>query len=196
MKKRKWPYKFPLAELTRRCLEYKRISARGAAVLLLYYVKLAYILPFAFLQRLYYDKKINVAQISKAPVFIIGHYRSGTTYLHTLLSKDKQFGYCTNYDMICPDSSLLLATPVKKIMQAIIYVFNIKTSMFNNKTPVLDEPAEEDRFLINKGSAYTDYWGFLFPLRNHTLSECTSQLGDERYFNAWKKEYFNLIKLI
>ena len=32
--------------------------------------------------------------------------------------------------------------------------------MFNNKIPDLDEPAEEDRFLLNKAAWHLDYWGF------------------------------------
>lgn len=37
-----------------------------------------------------------------SPVFIIGHWRSGTTFVHNLLSRDPQFGYCTTYQTVFP----------------------------------------------------------------------------------------------
>jgi len=37
------------------------------------------------------------------PVFILGHWRSGTTLLHYLMSRDPQFTYCNLYQIIgCP----------------------------------------------------------------------------------------------
>lgn len=37
-----------------------------------------------------------------SPIFIIGHWRSGTTFVHNLLSRDPQFGYCTTYQTVFP----------------------------------------------------------------------------------------------
>lgn len=189
-------YNFSLAVMTTFCLEYKNISAAGFILLVVYYLKLLMAIPLDLLQRLFYGKKISAVKITNAPIFIIGHYRSGTTYMHTLLSKDERFAYLSNYDMICPCSSLLSGAGLKRFLQMIINIFHIKTSMFNNKIPDLDEPAEEDRFLINKASAYTDYWGFLFPKNGDGLQQCSSGLENESYFNAWKKEYIELLQLI
>lgn len=196
MQKQHLPYRSPIAELTRRCLSYKRISFKAYFVLVLYYIKLFAALPFSFLQTLVYGKKIRNTRITEPPVFIIGHYRSGTTYLHTLLSKDERFGFFSNYDMVCPGTSLLFGNMLKNLLQSIVRLFNIKTSFFNNKTPDLDEPAEEDRFLVNKGSGFTDYWGFLFPLMKDALKECSGNLANELYFKKWEKEYTNALQLI
>ena len=38
----------------------------------------------------------------KDPVFIIGHWRSGTTFIHNVLSQDSQFGYCSTYQTVFP----------------------------------------------------------------------------------------------
>src|SRR5215470_11416971 len=37
---------------------------------------------FALLQRLSYGRRIDATPITEPPIFIIGHWRSGTTYLH------------------------------------------------------------------------------------------------------------------
>src|SRR5215510_12141658 len=57
--------------------------------------------PFYFLESLYV-KIVPHPPMHPAPVFVIGHWRSGTTYLHYLLSKDKQFASCTNVDAFTP----------------------------------------------------------------------------------------------
>jgi hypothetical protein len=57
--------------------------------------------PFQWFERLKYRKKLKSVQI-KNPVFIIGHPRSGTTFLHYLMSKDPSFGYCTTLQAMIP----------------------------------------------------------------------------------------------
>lgn len=37
-----------------------------------------------------------------APVFILGHWRSGTTFVHNVLSGDPRYGYCTTYQTVFP----------------------------------------------------------------------------------------------
>jgi len=58
--------------------------------------------PFTVYEKLRYRNKIKQTEITKPPVFIIGHWRSGTTYLHTLLSKDQNFTYVTNMQAFMP----------------------------------------------------------------------------------------------
>jgi hypothetical protein len=147
----------PVIELTRRVFNSGSISARGVALLPVYYLKLIVVMPVAFLQYLFYSSGIKRTVVSRPPVFIIGHYRSGTTYLHKLLSADERLGFLTYYDMICPNSSLLFGKWLKNVLQFFINKLGIKTSFFNNTIPSLDEPAEEERYLINKGSAYANY---------------------------------------
>jgi|GEM_PF-6310840 len=50
--------------------------------------------PFYFLESLSV-RIVPRPRMHPAPVFVIGHWVSGTTYLHYVLSKDKQFACCT-----------------------------------------------------------------------------------------------------
>jgi hypothetical protein len=59
---------------------------------------------FHWLDRWYYKKKINGYVFRKSPLFIIGHWRSGTTLLHNLLATDPGFGYTTTYQAIFPNN--------------------------------------------------------------------------------------------
>ena len=42
------------------------------------------------------------------PVFILGHWRSGTTHLHNLMTIDRRFAYPNNFDALFPNAMLLL----------------------------------------------------------------------------------------
>ena len=50
--------------------------------------------PARFLFKIKYHKKISNTIIKNPPVIIIGHWRSGTTYLHELISQDPQLDRC------------------------------------------------------------------------------------------------------
>ncbi|AZQ60689.1 sulfotransferase [Flammeovirga pectinis] len=48
--------------------------------------------------------KIDKNEIGKDPVFVLGHWRSGTTHLHNLLSKDPQFGFVNTFQSVFPNA--------------------------------------------------------------------------------------------
>src|ERR1044072_7122632 len=97
----------PLAELTRRVFNSGGISSKGMLLLFIYFLKLILVTPLAFLQFVFYSRRIKKTTINKPPSFILGHFRSGTTYLHKLMAATEQFGFVSYYDIICPNSSLL-----------------------------------------------------------------------------------------
>ncbi len=59
------------------------------------------------MQRLLFGKKIDATVIKQPPVFIVGHWRSGTTYLHELLELDSRFATPTTYQCFAPRHFLL-----------------------------------------------------------------------------------------
>jgi hypothetical protein len=57
-------------------------------------------------QRLWFGRRIDATPI-QPPLFIIGHWRSGTTFLHELLALDDRFTYPTTYQCFAPEHFLL-----------------------------------------------------------------------------------------
>ncbi len=53
------------------------------------------------LQRLFYARQIARTNI-EPPIFIVGHWRSGTTFLHELLARDPNFTAPTSYECFAP----------------------------------------------------------------------------------------------
>ena len=56
--------------------------------------------PLAALQDKRYEKLLANQPLEHDPVFILGHWRSGTTFVHNVFSCDKHFGYNTTYQTI------------------------------------------------------------------------------------------------
>jgi len=67
------------------------------------------LMPFGVLNSVLYryvqlrhGRRIRAAKIDQPPVFIIGHWRSGTTYLHELMVRDERFAFPTTYECFAP----------------------------------------------------------------------------------------------
>lgn len=191
--------KFPqiniaIFEFTRRVFKSGRISLKGVFLLPLYYLQLITAIPFAFLQFLFFSGRIKKITIKKDPVFILGHYRNGTTYLQKLLSSDNRFGCITNYDALFPNTNLLFGRKMEPVFQWMINIFKIKNPFFNNRIVLLSEPTEEDDYLMNKASAYSAYWGLVFPKRWREWLNGSTQLDNQTYLKGWKSEYLKALK--
>jgi LPS sulfotransferase NodH len=59
----------------------------------------------AQIERRWFGRRIEAARV-EAPLFILGHYRSGTTHLHNLLALDPQFGAPTFFQVLNPHTFL------------------------------------------------------------------------------------------
>ena len=70
---------------------------------MLYAIALSNVIaPFRIKEKIKFNKKIKQTEIKHHPLFIIGHWRSGTTYIHNMLSLDKTFGYCSTFTATVP----------------------------------------------------------------------------------------------
>jgi hypothetical protein len=113
--------------------------------------------PFNFLETLIYGKKINNTEILQAPVFILGHWRSGTTHLHNLLSLDSQFAYYRTFDAIFPKASIVLAC-----IESLIDLLLPKTRKIDNVSLSTESPQEEE-FGIARLTEMSFYHCFTYP---------------------------------
>ena len=56
----------------------------------------------ALVQSIVFGRKIARTEIREPPIFVIGHWRCGTTLLHRLLVRDERFAFPTTYDCFAP----------------------------------------------------------------------------------------------
>ncbi|MEM9015632.1 MAG: sulfotransferase [Verrucomicrobiota bacterium] len=118
-------------------------------------------LPLATIEKVKYGVAIRRTPIEEPPIFLIGHWRSGTTHLHNLMSRDSQFGYLKFTETALP---LDMLGPKVRIMRRIIDRALPDDRGFDKVKLSLDEPQEEEMALGNLNPI--GYYGvYHFPQR-------------------------------
>ena len=112
------------------------------------------------LQALLYGGRIRRSKIEQDPIFIIGHWRSGTTLLHELLVLDPRHTYPDTYASFCPNHFLVSAWLFKPVLR---FLLPSRRPM-DNMTAGWDKPQEDEFALCNMG-VRSPYLTFAFPNR-------------------------------
>ena len=158
--------------------------------------KLLYILSSTFLisvigtiEGLFFDKKIAQKKMQQDPVFIIGHWRSGTTFLHYLLTIDEQFGYLNNTQAFMPNTMLV----GKKLIQWLVKIHLFPKRPMDNVKITADSAQEEEFALSNFGCGA--YLGWYFPekIRDYFSKYIFFEGCSASEIRQFKKAYKNLI---
>ncbi len=117
------------------------------------------------LQQLILGRRIARVQVKDAPIFIIGHWRSGTTLLHELMVLDDRYTFPTTYDCFAPNHFLISAWFVKRLT----FLLPRQRPMDNMMTG-WDRPQEDEFALCNMGLP-SPYLRMLFPNEPAPYSE-------------------------
>jgi LPS sulfotransferase NodH len=112
------------------------------------------------LQSLLYRRRIREAELHGPPVFIIGHWRSGTTLLHELLVRDERWSSPSTYQCFAPSHFLLTEWFFRRFAR---WLLPGKRPMDNMDTG-WDRPQEDEFALVNLGMP-SPYRRIAFPRR-------------------------------
>ncbi len=150
-------------------------------------------MPFRFAERLFTDGKVKRYQVEQDPVFILGHWRSGTTYLHNILSQDPQYGYVTTFQGVFPE--VLLFGPNKFIFKNFMKAIMPKKRPGDNIELNADFPQEEE-FALSNRTKVNYYYFFYFPqfMRELYHKYVAFDTVDNTVIEHWKSEYLRLVK--
>ena len=105
-------------------------------------------------------KKLADKPLEMDPLFILGHWRSGTTFVHNIFACDKHFGYTTTYQTVFPHL-MLWGQPFFKKNMAFLMPDKRPTDNMELK---VDLPQEEE-FALSNMMPYTYYNFWFFPKR-------------------------------
>jgi hypothetical protein len=114
----------------------------------------------AAVQRLTYGKRIASTELHGPPIFIIGHWRSGTTLMHELIAKDDRFNFPSNFDAFIPDHFLVS----RPIFYPLVKLLMPSRRPMDNMAMSASSPQEDDFGLCSYG-APTPYRRIAFPNR-------------------------------
>ena len=92
------------------------------------------------------------------PLFVLGHWRSGTTLLHNLLALDDQFAFPNLYEVFFPHTFLITEDDRTALVKPLIP----RTRVMDNVPQRLDMP-NEDEFATAAASLCSPYMMWAFP---------------------------------
>jgi len=149
--------------------------------------------PFRTYERIVINPKYRKKLIKQNPIFIIGHWRSGTTHLHNLLCKDHQMGYTTTYQSVFPDT--LFNKLGRFLFEGFSRLLIPGTRAGDNVTLGSSLPQEEE-FALGDKTPISFYYFWMFPknIIDYYNSFIRFENIDKKQLKKWKSDYKLLIK--
>ena len=139
-----------------------------------------------------YAHRLAGQPLQHDPVFILGHWRSGTTFVHNVLSCDKHFGYCTTYQTVFPHLMMFGQPFFKKNMS---WLMPDKRPTDNMELAV-DLPQEEE-FALSNMMPYTYYNFWFFPKYQEEYCNRYMLFQDisPEELRVWEETFTKMIKI-
>jgi len=151
--------------------------------------------PLRIYESLRFGRTIKKTVVHPSPIFIIGHWRSGTTHLHNILVRDKNLGCVSMWQAFAPGLCLIdervFKNPFNKIakkMHPTREIDNIPLSM--------DNPEEEDLAIANM-SPYSYLHMYSYPRRaTYFFETYITYFGNlpKSTIDKWKKVYLLILR--
>jgi hypothetical protein len=115
-----------------------------------------------------YKRRAEALQLDQPPIFVIGHWRTGTTFLHDLFSVDPNLAYPTTYECFFPHHFLLTEGHLDRVMKVLL-----PKKRPQDDVPVgFDRPQEEEfgMMMLGEGTPYvTCAWPRFGPADSNYL---------------------------
>lgn len=129
-----------------------------------------------------YAQEIEETEI-KSPIFILGHWRSGTTHLHNLLTQDtERFAYPNTYQVVNPYTFLTTENINTKLFAGLVP----KTRLMDNMAMGFELP-QEDEVAPCLMTGLSPYLGICFPKREAEYERfLTFEDATDEEVAAWK----------
>jgi hypothetical protein len=125
-------------------------AAIGAACLLRW--------PFSTAERLLIERRLPDFAAMPPPVFILGHWRSGTTHLYNIMAKSGAWGFVPPVATGLPWDLFILARALNPLLERAL-----PKHRFIDRIPVYPDSPQEDEIAIANMSPLSFYHGIYFP---------------------------------
>lgn len=144
------------------------------------------------LQDAIFGRAIRKTELKGPPIFIVGHWRTGTTLLHELMICDERFGYPTTYECMDPHHFLL----TEGIFTNWLHFLMPSSRPMDNMKAGFNRP-QEDEFALCMMGAGSPYTMIAFP--NHP-PEGQEYLDldtlPQRKLRRWKRAFKRFLRCV
>ena len=147
--------------------------------------------PLRLAESAIYRPRVRSHVIHEAPIFILGHWRTGTTYLHSLLTQDKRMGYVPLFQTLAPTSFLV----GQRTLQPLVALRAPKTRPMDD-VHIDMEIAQEEEFALANSSGESFYLGWYFPRSMDSLSRKYALFEglSSQELAGWERAYLGVLK--
>jgi len=150
--------------------------------------------PLRMLEEARYGSIVRRTEIDPSPIFIVGHWRTGTTHLHHLICRDTNFGYVTTFQAMAPGFCLVGEGRIKRFLSGKAAKGH-PTREIDNIPLSFDAPQEED-FAIANMSPYSFIHQYTFPRQAPDFFEryCLFQDLPDRLRAEWVRIFRTILR--
>ena len=125
-----------------------------------------------------------------APIFILGHWRSGTTLLHNLMALDPQLAAPNLFETMFP-----VGFTVTEKWQAPLWKRFVPETRLIDNMPLGTDLPQEDEFALAILTGVSPYMGHSFPRRwTHYMRYLDFSEISERETRRWKRAFVDYAK--
>ncbi len=146
---------------------------------------------FSLLQRARFGRRIARTDLADDPIFVIGHWRSGTTYLHELLVRDFRFTYPNTYDVFAPNHFLVSGPVIKPWVKYLLPA----TRPMDNVAAGWERP-QEDEFALCCLGLRSPYLTIAFPNRPQDADYLDLAGISGEALAQWKQRFLWFLKCL
>jgi hypothetical protein len=149
--------------------------------------------PLQWIQEWLYRRKFRQVDFEKnPPIFVLGHWRSGTTHLHYILHQDPQFGTLSNYQAFLFTVAQLSKTWLKWMLSPLMP----STRPQDNTSIDMNKPAEEEQPFCTI-STRTGMHSWHFPKNSTYFKKYNLFEGiTPKEKKLWQRDYLHCLRNI
>jgi hypothetical protein len=152
-----------------------------------------FLAPSQLWESLWFGRRVAATPLDPAPVFIIGHWQAGHSFLHYLMCQDEQFGFVNLLHSILPRACLTLEKGARRFLRGKLN----KTRHVDSFALDLDSPQGDDMGLAGL-SDISIYHAYTFPEHVRDVFDRTVLLEglSDAEITRWQETYRWFLKKV
>jgi hypothetical protein len=180
-------------------LNWMRLVAANGGVDWRYWIRSLYVsivallgAPFRAYENARFATRIAATPIREAPIFILGHWRSGTTHVMRLIARDPAFAVVTFVHTMIP--GLYLSSPLFRVILA----SSLPKVRPMDNVSVSPDAAEEEEYALGNLSPYSFYHALSFPKKMREIFDkyVLFEGVERKVIEQWKAIYLHFLKKV
>ncbi|RLA64926.1 MAG: hypothetical protein DRQ88_09825 [Epsilonproteobacteria bacterium] len=151
----------------------------------------AFVTLLSVFDKIRYQSLKKSFKADDAPIFILGHWRSGTTLLHKLMCLDTKAGYTTTYHTVFPHNLFGLQGLLKRIMLLIM-----PTRRPHDGLEIHPDYPQEEEFALANTTSLSYYHWFYFAKNRKEIFKTLNNWQDlpPQKKKSWFSTYDDLVR--